>query len=51
MLFRSGEMFGGRDHTTVLVTNRKIAALMATDAELAADVAMLSRMLAPEDAR
>jgi chromosomal replication initiator protein len=29
-----GELFGGRDHTTVLHGVRKIAALRATDAEL-----------------
>jgi chromosomal replication initiator protein len=29
-----GELFGGRDHTTVLHAVRKIAALRATDAEL-----------------
>ena len=46
-----GQMFGGRDHTTVLVTNRKIAALLAADAVLAADIAMLSEVLTRGDAR
>lgn len=33
-----GRRFGGRDHTTVLYTARKIAALMTTDTAMASSV-------------
>jgi chromosomal replication initiator protein len=40
-----GRRFGGRDHTTVLASIRKIAELIATDAAVAHDVAALREML------
>jgi hypothetical protein len=41
-----GAKFGGRDHTTVLVSHRKIARLLTQDEDLAADVATLRAALA-----
>jgi len=40
-----GAKFGGRDHTTVLVSHRKIGRLIAADASLAAEVAALRELL------
>lgn len=40
-----GAKFGGRDHTTVLVSHRKIARLVASDEKLAAEVAALRATL------
>jgi chromosomal replication initiator protein len=40
-----GHFFGDRDHSTVLHARNTIAALKATDARLAADIAMLERGL------
>lgn len=40
-----GAKFGGRDHTTALVSHRKIARLMASDARLATDVTQLRAQL------
>lgn len=46
-----GAKFGGRDHTTVLVSHRKIGRLMAADEKLAAEVAALRATLtAPQRA-
>lgn len=43
-----GRHFGFRDHTTVMHGIRRIGALVAKDAELAATVARLRACLAPE---
>ncbi len=40
-----GRRFGGRDHTTILHGVKKIEELMATDSQLADDLAMLKRLL------
>jgi chromosomal replication initiator protein len=40
-----GRRFGGKDHTTVLHSHRKIAALMASDAVFAADIESLCAKL------
>jgi chromosomal replication initiator protein len=40
-----GRRFGGRDHTTVMHAVKRIDELMATDSELASDVATLTRLL------
>ncbi|MGO9356296.1 MAG: helix-turn-helix domain-containing protein [Xanthobacteraceae bacterium] len=40
-----GAKFGGRDHTTVLVSHRKIGRLLGSDAKLAAEVADLRAAL------
>jgi len=43
-----GAKFGGRDHTTVLISHRKIARLIEGDAKLAAEVAELrASLMAP----
>jgi chromosomal replication initiator protein len=42
-----GRAFGGRDHTTVLHSCRKIEKLMRTDPETQATVAKLRRLLSP----
>jgi hypothetical protein len=44
-MLKIGHLFGGRDHTTILVSNRKIAALLKTDAALAARVAALTEAI------
>jgi chromosomal replication initiator protein len=41
-----GELFGGRDHTTVLHAVRKIEGLLTNDRALGEDVDLLKRMLA-----
>lgn len=40
-----GKLFGGRDHTTILASNRKIAALVKGDKELAIAIAALTEQL------
>ncbi len=40
-----GRRFGGRDHTTIMHGVKKIEELMATDSQLADDLAMLKRVL------
>jgi chromosomal replication initiator protein len=40
-----GKRFGGRDHTTVLHAVRRIDALRAEDASLAADLETIARKL------
>jgi hypothetical protein len=40
-----GKLFGNRDHTTILASNRKIAALVLVDAELAIAVAALTEQI------
>jgi len=40
-----GEAFGGRDHTTVIHAVRQIEKLRASDAELDADIRLLTRQL------
>ncbi|MFN3645326.1 MAG: chromosomal replication initiator protein DnaA [Gemmobacter sp.] len=40
-----GRRFGGRDHTTIMHGVKKIEELMATDSQLADDLAMLRRQL------
>jgi Bacterial dnaA protein helix-turn-helix len=40
-----GARFGGRDHTTVLVSHRKVGRLIAADANLAAEVTALRELL------
>jgi chromosomal replication initiator protein len=40
-----GRRFGGRDHTTILHGVKNIEELMATDSQLADDLAMLKRLL------
>ncbi len=40
-----GRRFGGRDHTTILHGVKKIEELMATDSQLADDIALLRRAL------
>jgi hypothetical protein len=40
-----GRRFGGKDHTTVLHSHRKIAAIMASDAVFAADIESLCAKL------
>jgi chromosomal replication initiation ATPase DnaA len=42
---RIGVLFGGRDHTTVLISERKIAALLQRDAALVASLATLTAAL------
>lgn len=44
-----GRGFGGRDHTTILHAVRKIARLVEEDAELAADIAVMSGILQPNE--
>jgi hypothetical protein len=43
-----GRRFGGRDHTTVLYGIRQVKRRIETDAEVAADVAILRAKLCPE---
>jgi len=40
-----GRRFGGRDHTTVIHAVRQIEKLRALDAELDADIRLLTRQL------
>ena len=40
-----GRRFGGRDHTTVIHAVRQIEKLRACDAELDADIRLLTRQL------
>ena len=40
-----GRRFGGRDHTTVIHAVRQIEKLRASDAELDADIRLLTRQL------
>ena len=40
-----GRRFGGRDHTTVIHAVRQIEKLRAADAELDADIRLLTRQL------
>lgn len=40
-----GRRFGGKDHTTVIHAVKKVEELIATDAEFAADVELLERMM------
>ena len=40
-----GRRFGGRDHTTVLHSVRKVEQLMKDDGELAQEIELLKRML------
>ena len=40
-----GQAFGGRDHTTVIHAVRQIEKLRASDAELDADIRLLTRQL------
>jgi len=40
-----GKLFGNRDHTTILASNRKIAGLVTRDADLAAAVATLTEQI------
>jgi hypothetical protein len=40
-----GQMFGGRDHTTIIYAANKIGELIKTDERLAADVAKLTEIL------
>ncbi len=40
-----GRRFGGRDHTTVLHSVRKVEQLMAQDGELTQEIELLRRML------
>jgi hypothetical protein len=45
-----GRRFGGRDHTTALHAVRKIGCLMQADADLAADISMLSEAIMEDGA-
>ncbi|HCO53872.1 MAG TPA: chromosomal replication initiator protein DnaA, partial [Pelagibacterium sp.] len=40
-----GRRFGGRDHTTVLHSVRKVEQLMSQDGELTQEIELLRRML------